>query len=88
MIENQAVADNVHADYSHIAFSCSAGEFEALRSKILARGGRAWSENRSEGASFYFLDPDGHRLEIHVGDLHSRLAAMRADPWDEIEFYD
>ncbi|WP_159065009.1 hypothetical protein [Thaumasiovibrio subtropicus] len=30
--------------------------------------------NRSEGQSLYLLDPDGHKLELHVGDLNSRLA--------------
>ena len=38
-----------------------------------------WKDNRSEGASLYFLDPDGHRLELHVGTLASRLAHYSAD---------
>lgn len=32
---------------------------------------------KSEGQSFYFLDPDGHKLELHVGDLASRLVQCR-----------
>lgn len=35
-------------------------------------GGMA-EENLSEGDSLYFLDPDGHKLELHVGSLQSRL---------------
>ncbi|MFB9570701.1 hypothetical protein ACFFRS_27370, partial [Saccharopolyspora hordei] len=36
-----------------------------------------WKANRSEGASLYILDPDGHKLELHLGDLASRLAHFR-----------
>jgi hypothetical protein len=47
-----------------------------------------WQENRSEGASLYFLDPDGHKLEIHAGDWQTRLAAMKQDPWEpDIEYF-
>lgn len=48
---------------------------------------QAWRDNRSEGASFYFLDPDGHRLEAHVGDLASRLRACREHPYAGMRFY-
>ncbi|EIM03354.1 hypothetical protein UU5_00730 [Rhodanobacter sp. 115] len=47
-----------------------------------------WKENRSEGDSLYFLDPDGHKLEIHAGDLRSRLAALRQQPYEGLELYD
>lgn len=41
-----------------------------------------------EGASFYFLDPDGHKLEVHVGDLQSRLATCRHKPYPGMRFCD
>ncbi|QFS82685.1 Glutathione transferase FosA [Roseivivax sp. THAF40] len=64
---------------THYAFSASGSAFEALARRI--RGAAPiWKENRSEGASVYFLDPDGHRLELHDGDLDSRLAHYRAHP--------
>lgn len=72
-------------DYSHIAFSCDRADFAAMVERL--GDCPAWQENRSEGDSHYFLDPDGHRLELHVGDLQSRLTAMRENPWDEIEFF-
>jgi catechol 2,3-dioxygenase-like lactoylglutathione lyase family enzyme len=65
-----------HDDYSHIAFDVSQGDFEAAVARLVTAGARAWKDNRSEGASFYFLDPDGHKLELHVGSLKTRLAAM------------
>ncbi len=76
------------SDYSHIAFSCCADDFDDLKMRIKDANSVAWSENRSEGASWYFLDPDGHKLEVHVGDLQSRLVSMRTHPWEDIKFYD
>ena len=55
---------------------------------VLAAGAVEWRSNRSEGDSFYFLDPDGHRLEAHVGGLASRLAACRAAPYAGMRFFD
>jgi hypothetical protein len=47
-----------------------------------------WKSNRSEGDSFYFLDPDGHQLEAHVGSLESRLAQCRLRPYAGMRFFD
>ncbi|HEX5514181.1 MAG TPA: glutathione transferase, partial [Gammaproteobacteria bacterium] len=46
-----------------------------------------WKDNKSEGDSLYFLDPDGHKLEIHVGDLESRLAALREKPYEGLQLF-
>ncbi len=68
-----------HPDYTHAAFSVDAAAFEALSARVRTAAA-IWKDNRSEGASLYFLDPDGHRLELHVGDLESRLADYRNRP--------
>ena len=73
-----AAASAVRADYTHYAFGVAAEDFEALSERVRARAPE-WKDNRSEGASLYFLDPDGHRLELHVGDLAGRLASYGAD---------
>jgi glutathione S-transferase fosA5 len=75
-------------EYSHIAFSVPAAGFDHASARIRGYGAVIWQENRSEGASLYFLDPDGHKLEIHAGDWQTRLAAMKQDPWEpDIEYF-
>ncbi|OPB33182.1 fosfomycin resistance glutathione transferase [Pseudomonas sp. FJ2-5-13] len=74
-------------DYTHYAFTVDAADFTALVERLRAAGVQEWRDNRSEGASFYFLDPDGHKLEAHVGDLASRLQACRAKPYAGMKLY-
>jgi len=40
--------------------------------------------NKSEGQSLYILDTDGHKLEIHVGDLKSRLKSLKIRPYKNL----
>ncbi|CAI8872410.1 MULTISPECIES: fosfomycin resistance glutathione transferase [Pseudomonas] len=75
-------------DYTHYAFSLDQADFPAFTQKLKAANVQEWRDNRSEGASFYFLDPDGHKLEAHVGGLASRLAACRLKPYAGMRFYD
>jgi glutathione S-transferase fosA5 len=76
-------------EYSHIAFNVPAARFDDAGASIRASGAVIWQDNRSEGASLYFLDPDGHKLEIHAGDWRTRLTAMRENPWeDNIQYFD
>ena len=63
-------------DYTHIAFDVSADDFASVAKRIRAAGAVVWKENSSEGDSLYFQDPDDHKLELHVGSLRTRLAAM------------
>lgn len=73
-------------DDSHLAFT--ALDYAALAARLQAAKTPTWKENRSEGASLYILDPDGHKLEIHEGDLASRLASCRAKPYADMTFYE
>jgi len=76
-------------DDTHIAFTVTEDEFEAAKNLLLEHGVTKYRDNTSEGASLYFLDPDGHKLEIHVGDWESRLKAKKHDvgQWQDVEFY-
>jgi len=59
-------------EYSHAALSVAARDLPVLVQKLGDAGVTRWQETgRSD--SFYFVDPDGHKLELHSGDLHSRL---------------
>ena len=66
-------------DYTHIALTCAPAEFDTLAARLRAHASE-WQENRSEGASVYFLDPDGHRMELHCGTLQSRLRTWAEAP--------
>jgi glutathione S-transferase fosA5 len=76
-------------EYTHVAFTVAASAFDSVSARIRASGAREWQPNGSEGASLYFCDPDGHKLEVHVGDWRSRLEACRATPFEEgMVFFD
>lgn len=75
-------------DYTHFAFGIAQADFPAFVVRLRAQRVAEWKSNRSEGDSFYFLDPDRHQLEVHVGDLHSRLVACRQQPYAGMRFFD
>ncbi len=72
-----AAATQARSDYTHVAFSVASEDFDELQRKLRDYSAPIWQQNRSEGHSVYFLDPDGHKLEVHLGTLETRLAAMR-----------
>lgn len=76
-------------DYTHIAWDIDADHFNLLHDKIIASGVEIFQENSSEGVSLYFCDPDGHKLELHVGNWQSRIAHKKLDhgSWQNIEFF-
>ena len=74
-------------DYTHIAFTVDAELFHPFCEKLERYGVQRWKKNSSEGDSMYFLDPDGHRLEVHVGNLQSRLESLREKPYANLEWH-
>lgn len=83
--------DRVRADalpeYTHLAFTVAGHDFERLSQRITGSGAETWQANRTEGESLYFLDPNGHKLEIHASDLATRISTAKEDPWDGLEFF-
>lgn len=79
----------VRSDYTHIAFTVTDEGLGQLKEQIKAKGVPIWKQNRSEGDSVYCLDPDGHKLELHVGTLQSRLDSIaRSEPSDSFSQVD
>ena len=79
-------------EYTHLAFTVTSEDLSAWRSRLTnAHASQAhiteWKDNNSEGDSIYILDPDGHKLELHIGDWKSRLAATKASPYQDMEFF-
>jgi len=58
-----------------------------MSERIKKSGADIWQENRTEGDSLYFVDPNGHKLEIHASDLETRLKIFKENPWDGLEFF-
>lgn len=87
-LDSQARAVELPED-THFAFGVSQEGFAAARERIIQSGAKSWKVNKSEGDSHYFLDLDGHKLEIHVGDWRSRLQSAKEKPWnDSLVFFD
>lgn len=84
--EDPAVRTHELPEYTHVAFTVAQNDFKLIRGKIEAANAKIFKENKSEGDSIYFLDPNGHKLELHVGDWKSRLAEYRGQP--ATEFFD
>ena len=84
--EDHAVRTSELPEYTHFAFSADQESFKLIRQRILDANVKIFKSNQSEGDSIYFVDPNGHKLEIHVGDWKSRLTAYRGQP--DTEFFD
>ena len=74
-------------EYSHAAFSVTPSDLPLLADRLTLAGVTRWQEPDNSD-SFYFLDPDGHKLELHSGDIHQRLAARASLRDPEVVIYD
>jgi hypothetical protein len=63
--------------------------FDQAIKKISDSSAVIFKENTFPDDSLYFLDLDGHKLEIHVGDWRTRVIAKKANPgdWENVQFF-
>jgi catechol 2,3-dioxygenase-like lactoylglutathione lyase family enzyme len=87
LVLDERVRERALPEYTHIAFTVPSEDFEHLSTRIKQSGAEIWQENWTEGASLYFVDPNGHKLEIHASDLRTRIRTAKENPWEGLEFF-
>ena len=80
VVEDPDLSTQARSDYTHIAFAIEQEDFPLLEARIRSAEVHIFKTNESEGDSLYFLDPDGHKLEIHCGTLETRLEDIQKNP--------
>lgn len=75
--------------YTHYAFTVDYNDFDEMSDRIISSSAYVFKDNTSPGESLYFLDPDDHKLEIHVGNWETRVKAKKADigSWKNVEWF-
>ncbi|PKL80108.1 MAG: glutathione transferase [Candidatus Melainabacteria bacterium HGW-Melainabacteria-1] len=85
LIVDPATRSRPLPEYTHLALDVSPEDFVSLADQLIQARVPIWKDNQSEGDSLYFLDPDGHKLEIHASTLNRRLVSAVAQPWEGFE---
>lgn len=79
-VEKDISRKEISQSYTHIAFTVDESDFDAwlenlCKLKVNVLPGR--SRDERDRRSVYFTDPDGHKFELHTGNLAERLDYYR-----------
>ncbi|MFZ5952176.1 MAG: VOC family protein [Candidatus Rifleibacteriota bacterium] len=87
LVKDEMVRRGPLPEYTHVAFHVVPQDFLEVKNSLLMQGVVEWQKNSSEGDSFYFLDPDGHKLEIHSTGLSERIKAAKSEWGSAVEWF-
>ena len=45
------------------------------------------ARRQTEGTSYYFVDPNGHKIEMHASDLATRIATAKQTWGDAVHWF-
>ena len=75
-------------EYTHFAFDVTSDSLKFIEFQVEKYNIELFQGNTSQGNSLYLLDPDGHKVEVHIGNIEERIASYRANPKEDYEFFD
>lgn len=87
IVEDACCRSGALPEYTHFSLNVLPENFNTLKTLLQQSGVVEWKENTSEGYSYYFLDPDGHKLEIHSSGLDARIDFGKKHWGDGVEWY-
>lgn len=78
--EENIPRNEIKESYTHIAFSIAEEDYEAWKEKLEKQNVKILEgrmRDTEDKKSIYFEDPDGHKFELHTGQLEDRMRHYR-----------
>lgn len=82
--------NEIQYSYTHLAFTIQEEDFDKWQSKLERLHVRLLlgrERDEKDKRSIYFVDPDGHKFELHTGRLKDRMDYYKKDK-KHMQFFD